>query len=82
MNKILQIFYKWKVITLASMAFILSGCPLNVNLNIATDKPIALVVDKPLEVKLDADIAVTKLSPIKITTLPPVKIGIAPKTKK
>lgn len=82
MNKILQIFYKWKVTTLTLTALTLSGCPLNVNLNITTDKPIALVVDKPLEVKLDADIAVNELAPIKVTTLPPVKVGIAPKTKK
>ncbi len=74
MNKILQIFFKWKVITLASMAFTLSGCPLTVNLNISTDKPISLVVDKPVEVKLDADVA--------ITDLPPIKLGVAPKTKK
>ncbi|WP_154671604.1 hypothetical protein [Candidatus Methylobacter oryzae] len=51
------------------------------NLNIATDKPIALVVDKSLEVKLDADVAINELALLKVTTLPPVKAGLAPKTK-
>lgn len=73
MNKIVQIFFKRKIMILTSAA-VLSGCPLTVNLNIATDKPISLVVDKPVEVKLDADIAVTQL--------PPVKVGVAPKAKK
>ncbi len=73
MKKIVQIFFKRKIMILTSAA-VLSGCPLTVNLNIATDKPISLVVDKPVEVKLDADIAVTQL--------PPVKVGVAPKAKK
>ncbi|MCX7093488.1 MAG: hypothetical protein NTY50_08590 [Methylobacter sp.] len=73
MNKIVQIFFKRKIMILTSAAA-LSGCPLTVNLNIATDKPISLVVDKPVEVKLNADIAVTQL--------PPVKVGVAPKAKK
>lgn len=81
MNKVLQTVFKWKLIMLASIA--LSGCPITVNLNVSTDKPIAIAFEKPFEVKLDpANIAVTELPPIKVTTLPPVRIGIAPKTKK
>jgi hypothetical protein len=82
MNKIAQILFKDKVMILASMAFALSGCPLNVNLNVATDKPIALVIDKPLDVKLDAGVAIKELAPIKVTTLAPVKVGIAEKKPK
>lgn len=58
------------------MAFILTGCPLTVNLNVATEKPIALnltvdkpinvVVEKPLDVKLDAGVAITKLPPVRV----------------
>ena len=66
MNKVFQIFFKWKFIIFVSIAFILSGCPLTVNLNVSTDKPISLVIDKPIEVKLGADVAVTKLPPIKV----------------
>ena len=67
MNKVLQLCFKGKLAILVSIAFTLSGCPLNVNLNLSTDKPISLyvVVDKPIKVKLAADIAVTKLPPIK-----------------
>ncbi len=66
MNKIFQIFFKWKFIIFVSIALTLSGCPLTVNLNVSTDKPISLVIDKPIEVKLGADVAVTKLPPIKV----------------
>ena len=66
MNKVFQIFFKWKFIIFVSIAFILSGCPLTVNLNISTDKPISLVIDKPIEMKVGADVAVTKLAPIKV----------------
>ncbi|MGZ8239503.1 MAG: hypothetical protein ACXWTY_16715 [Methylobacter sp.] len=72
MNKVFQLFFKGKFIIFVSSAFTLSGCPLTVNLNVSTDKPISLVIDKPIEVKLGADVAVTQL--------PPVKVGIA-KTK-
>jgi hypothetical protein len=53
---------------LASIALSVPGCTLNVNLNVSTDKPIAvnLVVDKPIAVKLDAGVAVTKLPVIEI----------------
>ncbi|QFY43505.1 hypothetical protein F6R98_13480 [Candidatus Methylospira mobilis] len=84
MNKVSQLHWTRKFIFPVSMAFSLSGCPLNVNLNVATDKPIAvyLVVDKPIKVKLDAGIAVTKLPPVKVdavaavTKLPPIKVGV------
>jgi hypothetical protein len=66
MNKVFQIFFKWKFIIFVSIAFTLSGCPLTVNLNVSTDKPISLVIDKPIEVKLGADVAVTKLPTIKV----------------
>jgi len=66
MNKGFQIFLIWKFIIFVSIAFTLSGCPLTVNLNVSTDKPISLVIDKPIEVKLGADVAVTKLPPIKV----------------
>ena len=66
MNKGFQIFLIWKYIIFVSIAFTLSGCPLTVNLNISTDKPISLVIDKPIEVKLGADVAVTKVPPIKL----------------
>ncbi len=66
MNKVFQIFFKWKLIIFVSIAFTLSGCPITVNLNVSTDKPISLVIDKPIEVKLGADVAVTKLPPIKV----------------
>jgi hypothetical protein len=83
MNKTFQFFLNGTIIPV-SMAFSLTGCPLTVNLNVATDKPISvyLVVDKPIEVKLDAGIAVTKLPQIKVdaaaavTKLPPIKVGI------
>lgn len=66
---------------LVLLIFLLSSCTLNVNLNVATEKPIALnvAVDKPIEVKLGADVAVTKLPPVqadvKISPFksPPVK---------
>lgn len=80
MNKVLYLFFKRKLIILASVA--LSGCPLTVNLNVATDKPISLAIDKPIEVKVGADVAITELPPIKVTTLPPVKVGIAKDDKK
>ena len=66
MNKVFQIFLIWKFIIFVSIAFALSGCPLTVNLNVSTDKPISLVIDKPIEVKLGADVAITKLPPIKV----------------
>ena len=66
MNKGFQIFLMWKYIIFVSIAFTLSGCPLTVNLNVSTDKPISLVIDKPIEVKLGADVAVTKVPPIKV----------------
>ena len=80
-NKVLQLCFKEKFVIFVSLTFTLSGCPLNVNLNLSTDKPISLyvVVDKPIEVKLAADIAVTKLPPIKadaniaVTKLPPIQ---------
>jgi hypothetical protein len=66
MSQVQRLFLKWKRIVLIPMAFVLSACPLTVNLNVATDKPIALylVIDKPIEVKLGADVAITKLPPI------------------
>jgi hypothetical protein len=66
MNKCFQIFLIWKYTIFVSIAFIFSGCALNVNLNVSTDKPISLVIDKPIEVKLGADVAVTKVPPIKV----------------
>lgn len=66
MNKGFQIFLICKFIIFVSIAFTLSGCPLTVNLNVSTDKPISLVIDKPIEVKLGADVAVTKVPPIKV----------------
>jgi hypothetical protein len=92
MNKVFHIFFKWKLTIFFSIAFTLSGCPLTVNLNVSTDKPISLVIDKPIKVKLDADVAVTKLLPIDVavtklppidvavTKLPPIKVGVS-KTK-
>ena len=81
MNEAPQIFLKCKLITLVSVACSLSGCTLTVNLNVSTDKPIAvnLVFDKPIEVKLGADVAVTKLPPIQadaniaVNKLPPIQ---------
>jgi hypothetical protein len=63
-----EVLIKGKFIPFIAMAFTLSGCPLTVNLNIATDKPISLnlAVDKPIDVKVDAGVAVTKLPSIKI----------------
>lgn len=75
MNKLAQVFAKWPFVAL--VAVLLSGCPLTVNLNVATDKPIALAVDKPVELKLNAGIGITELPPIRVTTLPPVKVGLA-----
>jgi hypothetical protein len=66
MNKGFQIVLIWKYIIFVSIALTLSGCPLTVNLNISTDKPISLVIDKPIELKLGADVAVTKLPQIKV----------------
>lgn len=76
MSKNFQIFLKWKFIVWAAFASTLSGCPLTVNLNLATEKPIALnltvdkpinvIIDKPLDVKLDAGVAITKLPPVRI----------------
>ena len=75
MNKVLQLCFKGKLILLAAIGFTLFGCTLNVNLNISTDKPIALnvAVDKPIEVKLDAGVAVTKLPLIQADA----KIGLS-----
>jgi hypothetical protein len=83
MNMLLR---KWKLIIFTALSCALSACPLNVNLNVATDKPISLyvVVDKPIEVKLSADVAVTKLPPIQakaniaVTKLPPIQIDRLP----
>jgi hypothetical protein len=75
MNRVQHLFLKRKLIILASAA--LSGCPLTVNLNIATDKPISLAVEKPIEVKVGADVAITELPPIKVSRLPPIKVGVA-----
>ncbi len=69
---------------LVAVAGALSGCPLTVNLNVSTDKPIPvyLIVDKPVEVKLDADLAVTKVPPIhadadvSVSKLPPIRLGL------
>ncbi|MCD2451166.1 hypothetical protein GO003_012265 [Methylicorpusculum oleiharenae] len=69
MNKIFQTMFKWKFSIFVLIAFTLSGCPLTVNLNVSTDKPISLVIDKPIEVKLGADVALTQM--------PPVKLGVA-----
>jgi hypothetical protein len=66
MNKGFQMVLIWKYIIFVSIAFTLSGCPLTVNLNISTDKPISLVIDKPIELKLGADVAVTKVPQIKV----------------
>lgn len=74
MNMLLR---KWKLIIFTALSCVLSACcPLNVNLNVATDKPISLyvVIDKPIEVKLSADVAVTKLPPIQIDRLPPIRV--------
>ena len=68
---------------LVAIIIALPGCPLTVNLNLSTDKPIPvyLIIDKPVEVKLDADVAVTKVPPIHadadvdIRTLPPIRLG-------
>ncbi|MBT9096500.1 hypothetical protein [Methylovulum psychrotolerans] len=82
MNKTLRLFFKGQLALCG--ACLLSACyPLTVNLNVATDKPIALywIVDKPIAVKLDADVAVTKLPAIQadgnigITKLPPIKLA-------
>ncbi len=82
MNKTLHLFLKWQWPMCG--AFLLSACyPLTVNLNVATDKPIALywIVDKPIEVKLYTTVAVTKLPAIQadgnigITKLPPIKLA-------
>ncbi|MGZ5050199.1 MAG: hypothetical protein ACXWF8_03130 [Methylobacter sp.] len=75
MNKLIQVFMKGVFIAVAAVS--VTGCPMTVNLNVATDKPIALAVDKPVELKLSAGIAITELPPIKVTTLPPVKVGLA-----
>lgn len=68
---------------LVAIASALSGCPLTVNLNVSTDKPIPvyLIVEKPVEVKLDADLAVTTVPPIHVdadvgvSELPPIRLG-------
>jgi hypothetical protein len=76
MNRLIQIILKRKATVWIAMAFLLTGCPLTVNLNVATEKPIALnltvdkpinvVVEKPLDVKLDAGVAITKLPPVRV----------------
>ncbi len=83
MNMAIQPSDKWKVVIVVLFATDLSGCPLTVNLNVSTDKPIPidLIVDKPIEVKLDApvSVAVTTLPPITnvaVTKIPPVKLGL------
>jgi hypothetical protein len=69
-------------ILLVAIASALSGCPLTVNLNVSTDKPIPvyLIVDKPVEVRLDAGLAVTKVPPIHadvgVSKLPPIRLGL------
>ncbi|MBL1265733.1 hypothetical protein [Candidatus Methylomicrobium oryzae] len=69
MNRISSSLLPGKLILAASSTLVLSGCPLTVNLNVATDKPLALnmIVDKPINVKLDAGVAVTKLPPVRVT---------------
>jgi hypothetical protein len=64
---------QWKALIWAAMAFTSTACTFNVNLNIATDKPIALnvAIEKPIAVKLGAEVAITKLPPVKVEpTLP------------
>ena len=69
---------------LVAIVIALPGCPLTVNLNLSTDRPIPvyLIVDKPVEVKLDADLAVTKVPPIHadadvgVSKLPPIRLGL------
>lgn len=80
MNKLFQVLMKGLFIATAAVS--VTGCPMTVNLNVATDKPIALAVDKPVELKLNAGIGITELPPIKVTTLPPVKVGLAESKKK
>lgn len=79
MDEIIRVLLNRKFIVLTSI--VLSGCPVTVNLNVATDKPIALVIDKPIELKLDADIGVTELAPVKVTKLPTINVEIAPEIK-
>lgn len=79
MDKIIRLSLKWTFIVITAMT--LSACPITVNLNVATDKPIALVVDKPIELKLDADVGITELAPVKVTKLPTINLEIAPELK-
>jgi hypothetical protein len=60
------------------MALASSACTLNVNLNLATDKPLSLnlAIEKPIAVKLGADVALTKLPIIQTDS----KIGFTDKT--
>ena len=85
----LKIRINGKLALFVLSGFTLSGCPLNVNLNLSTDKPISLyvVVDKPIEVKLDAGVAVTKLpiiqadAKIGLTGPSPISSGQSCQTK-
>jgi type IV secretory pathway protease TraF len=69
---------------LVAIASALSGCPLTVNVNVSTDKPIPvyLIVDKPVPVKLDGDLAITKVPPLHadaevgVSKLPPIRLGL------
>ena len=69
---------------LIAVVIALPGCPLTVNVNLSTDKPIPvyLIVDKPIKVKMDGDIAITKVPPlhadadVDIRTLPPIRLGL------
>ncbi len=68
MTKAIRPVVKWKIVIVILFATTLSGCPLTVNLNVSTDKPIPiyLIVDKPIAVKLDGDVAITKLPTVNI----------------
>jgi hypothetical protein len=82
MNTLYRLCFIGKWLIIVGLASVLSACPLNVNLNVTTDKPIALylMIDKPIAVKLDADLAVSKLPALQakgniaITKLPPLEI--------
>ncbi len=71
----------WKLAFVTVISSALSGCPMTVNLNLVTDKPVVVkvIMDKPVEVKL-GEIAVTKLPEINananigLTKLPPINV--------
>ncbi|MBK1717015.1 hypothetical protein [Thiocystis violacea] len=78
MNKIIRRAIQWNAVIVILFAMALSGCPLTVNLNVSTDKPIPiyLVIDKPIPVKLDADVAVAKLPLVNIVTDQPIAVKL------